>query len=299
MNLRLLLYGFLVVFLPAYGQFSLPDTIPFGSPLLKGSGEYVVQEMEGNAITVVINELLAKNSGGIRDEAGDDDDWFELLNYGDEPVNLNTLWFTDNKSKPCKWRILSDEPVLLNPGEYMIFWADDEPWEGFNHTTFKLSGDGEYLGIYSGDLNVVDESFFGVQSPNVSYGRFPDGGMSWFYFDNPTPGGPNDRLVNEYLLPLPHSNIQGGIFTDPVSLQLTTGVDRGEIRYTLDCSDPDKHSQLFNDALYIDSTTIVRARIFKEGAVDGPILSLSFLFEDHDYENPVFSLVADPKNLYG
>ncbi|UCG58138.1 MAG: lamin tail domain-containing protein, partial [Phycisphaerales bacterium] len=55
--------------------------------------------------TLVINEFMARNNGSIRDPYGDDDDWIEIYNTGDDAVNIGGMYLTDNLSAPTKWRV--------------------------------------------------------------------------------------------------------------------------------------------------------------------------------------------------
>jgi len=47
------------------------------------------------AATLVINELMADNTGSARDQDGDDDDWIEIYNSGDSAVNIGGMYLTD------------------------------------------------------------------------------------------------------------------------------------------------------------------------------------------------------------
>ena len=66
------------------------------------------------------------------------------------------------------------------------------------HTNFKLSKDGEFLGMFyaSGtEVISVDSLDFGSQLPDISFGRYPDGGSAWQNFTVPTPGASNNATV--------------------------------------------------------------------------------------------------------
>ena len=299
MRLRYLIISIIIFPLTVYCQDTGFDTIPFGNSLLKAAGEFIYETTVDTANTIVINELLAINSDLLYDNAGDDDDWFEIYNYGDLPILVNNLCFTDNKTEPCKWKIDTTENLFLGPDEHMLFWADGEPEEGFNHTSFKLSGDGEYLGIFNEDSTLIDQCYFGAQTANISYGRFPDAGLNWYYFDDPTPDSINSTTGAVTLLPLPASDQQGGVFTDPLSLSLSPQLRMPGSCITTDCTDPDSSDSQYNEPIEISSTTIIKARLLKQNTIDGPVLTISFIFDDNSYENPVISLVAEPDDFYG
>ena len=55
---------------------------------------------------VIINEIIASNSGGISDPDFDDTgDWIELYNNSNFTVNLSSYSLTDNLGQFDKWKI--------------------------------------------------------------------------------------------------------------------------------------------------------------------------------------------------
>ncbi len=143
---------------------------------------------------IFINELMADNDNTIEDpdEAGAYDDWFEIYNAGDTTVDLGGMYLTDDASAPYQYQIPAG--VTIGPGAYLLFWADNDEEQGDTHTNFKLSADGEYIGLYESDVNgnmAVDAVTFGAQETDVSLGRCPDGGSSWQTMAVATPGTSN------------------------------------------------------------------------------------------------------------
>jgi hypothetical protein len=285
--------------LPLLAQKPENDTIACGSSPAKSTDSFTWETTADTAITLVFNELLARNSDLVYDNHGDDDDWFEIYNYGDDPVLLNKIWFTDNPSSPLLWKIDTTAPVYIYPGEYFLVWADDEPEEGFNHAGFKISGDGEFLGMYTTDMQLIDQVAFPGQTPNVSYGRSPDAGLSWMFFNTPTPLAENDSHGGGMVLPAPASNRQGGLYDAPFTFMLSSPVADAEIRYTLDANDPSRESPLYKQPIEVTKTTILKARLFREGDLPGPMLTCSYFLDTISYENPLVSIVATPDDLYG
>ena len=83
-------------------------------------------------------------------------------------------------------------PVVLAPGGYALFWADDDTEQGPFHAGFKLSLFGEEVGLFDSDgQTLIDGVSFGPQQEDVSFGRSVDGGDSWQFFENPSPGAAN------------------------------------------------------------------------------------------------------------
>ena len=146
---------------------------------------------------LTINELMALNTHTLEDEDGDHDDWIEVYNAGAEDIDMSGMYFSDNIGSSTQYTI----PVgtVIRAGEHRIFWADGDGEGG--HLNFKLSGSGEYLGLFDSQAHYyapIDAVYFDPQSPDVSWGRFPDGGSEWHAMDFPTPGGPNRLLPPQF-----------------------------------------------------------------------------------------------------
>ncbi len=153
---------------------------------------------------LVINEVMAKNSATAADEAGDYDDWIEIANTGPIAVDLEGLGLTDHFEGAADFVFPA---MILEPGEYLVVWADEEPAEGDLHAPFKLDADGEEI-FLTQDGVIVDQVMFPALGPDVSFGRWPDGGDSWQQLTLATPGAANQNpvepevvnlVINEFL----------------------------------------------------------------------------------------------------
>ena len=147
----------------------------------------------GKRHSLVINELCASNKRVISDEFGDFDDWAEVYNPLDTAITLGGYYLTDDPARePRKWAFSPSETI--EPGEKLLVWADEDVAQGPHHLSFKFGRDGEEMAIVKavGDTNlVVDRIVFGYQDDDWSFGRYPDGGVTWERFAQPTPGDPN------------------------------------------------------------------------------------------------------------
>ncbi len=143
-----------------------------------------------------INEIMAGNSNDMVDEYGDHDDWIEIYNAGEEPVDLGGLYMTDLPDNPQKWQIPGSQPgeTTVVAGAFIVLWADEEPVEGNLHLDFKLSKSGEFAGIYkntAGGMIVIDTVSFPSIQDDISFSRYPDGNGPWEMTDRATPGSGN------------------------------------------------------------------------------------------------------------
>jgi hypothetical protein len=114
------------------------------------------------------------------------------------------------------WNEFLDQPitpsasVTIAPHGYILFWADNQPEQGLTHAGFKLSKSGEAIGLFDIDGETLIDGFsFGNQTPNVSYGRTPNGSQTWSFFSGgditpgaANPGGSNQSgglFINEFM----------------------------------------------------------------------------------------------------
>lgn len=171
---------------------------------------------------LAINEFMADNDNIFRDNNGDYDDWIEIYNYGNKAINLGSFYITDNNSIPSKWKF---PDIKMESGDFLILWADDEEDEGIYHCNFKLSADGEYIGIYDSNSVLIDEFSFDAQESDQSTGRIPDG-IGEFVHVNPTPGFANKPLSIKEI----NSIYDLSIYPNPAS---------NEINILLEKIDPD------------------------------------------------------------
>ncbi len=138
-----------------------------------------------------INEFMSSNATIISDELAEFDDWVELYNGDSIAISLGDKYLTDNLSNPDKWQL---PDMDLQPGEFLLIWADNDPEQGDFHTNYNLDTDGEQLGIFRAEGNSyvpVDTFSFTAKPTDISYGRTTDGASSWQLFANPTPGATN------------------------------------------------------------------------------------------------------------
>ena len=153
------------------------------------------KDLASDLTSIVINEFMASNQNSFQDLDGDGayGDWIELYNAGDKAVNLGGLYISDNKNYKAKYQIPATDAAktTIQPGGYLILWADSDMEQGVLHLDFKLSADGEDLGIYTADGRTIDETSFGPQVTDVSAGRLPNGSGPWTTFSKPTPGTAN------------------------------------------------------------------------------------------------------------
>jgi len=265
---------------------------------------------------IFINEFLASNITINPDNADFDDysDWVEIYNAEDFSVDLGGYYLTDNLNNKTKWRI--PEGTSIEAKSFIRFWADGyddvpgntyarpvEPHNNFTtkwfHLNFKLSRAGEEIGIFSLDETQIDAIVFGLQLQDVSYGRKPDGGSSWFYFGEPTPGSSNTTMgtLNTETASVPIYSQDGGFYNGSQVISLSTNSSSAVIKYTTDGSRPSSSSPEFNTGITINRTTVLRTRVFDGDKLPGQIVTHTYIIDENP-TLPVISISAFPETLW-
>lgn len=140
---------------------------------------------------VVINEVQSVNASTITDNAGQADDWIELYNAGTSPQYLGSSFISDDPLDWNKWRLPN---VTLDPGDFLLLWADRDPEQGPLHLGFRLAATGEPLLITEVVQRAprrLDQIAIPPLNVNQTFGRTTDGASTWMVFTEPTPNGPN------------------------------------------------------------------------------------------------------------
>jgi hypothetical protein len=158
---------------------------------------------------VLINEVAAVQDRLLEDRseppcAEDEDprcrydDFIELCNGSNQPADLSGCWLSDSPFHPQEWQFPSGS--LIQPGEYLIVWLDDDggkcprpssriigdgqecpdptdPARDEFHANFSLSSEGDDIFLYDREergFGVLHGVTFGLQALNVTLSLTPD-----------------------------------------------------------------------------------------------------------------------------
>ena len=138
-----------------------------------------------------INEFMANNDAAVEGPDGGYPDWIELYNGGADPVDLSGMYLTDDLSNPDAWQF--PEGTVIDAGDFLVVWADNDPEKGPLHTSFSLNAASDAIGLFASDgLTEIDSIVFETQLKDISYGRMPNGTANWTSL-KPTPGSQNEE----------------------------------------------------------------------------------------------------------
>ncbi len=148
---------------------------------------------------IYINEFSSSNRYIMKDNYGEYDDWIELYNDNDTPVDLGGLFITDSLANGMKYRIptVAPDSTTIPAKGFKVLWADNQVDQGVLHLDFALTREGEQIGLlqYNG-IDFIDTLTYNEILINTSLSRYPDGDQTWLAM-NSTPGTSN--IKNEYL----------------------------------------------------------------------------------------------------
>ncbi len=232
---------------------------------------------------------------GIPPEAYEILQWKEILQNGDNVLAIQVHNYSITSSD------LSCVPFLslgLNEVSGKIASEHINLPQSYLHTNFKIKADGESLYLFR-QKELIDSVEATQVYSDVSFGRKTDGDMDWAYFETPTPGQANTGTTANVL------NTDSVMFSEyggmhANSLRLTLSLpetSNGEIHFTTDGSIPNKNSLLYTAPLEINSDSVIRARIYENDKLAGPVTTHTYVI-GKNHTLPVVSLSTDPDNLW-
>lgn len=147
----------------------------------------------GNPNALRLNEWMSRPWTG--------EDWFELYNTTNQPVELSGLSLSDDPSaaQTNKFRV----PLLsfIDASGWLKWIADGQDPAPPGHVNFKLGFEGGSLRIYGTNGTNIDAMDYPGQRQGISSGRLPDGSTNLTEFPGTsTPGAPNYREVGTVLI---------------------------------------------------------------------------------------------------
>lgn len=238
-----------------------------------------------SAQNVVINEFMVLNSKTLQDQDGDWSDWIELYNAESSAVSLQDWAISDNAGKPAKWVF---PQVEIPAGGYLVIFAsgkDRREVPGELHTSFSLSGSGEYLGLIRPDGSVASAyaPSYPAQQTDVSYGLYM--GQATF-MGQPTPGAANE--LGTLVLP-PEISVKGGFKTEAFSVQLSVADPSLRIYYTLNGDRPTvANARRYDGPIRITTTTPLSAVTVSatEDTITSAVVTQTYIFLEDVYRQP-------------
>ena len=157
---------------------------------------------------VRINEVSAAN-GIYVNEFFKRNDWIELYNTTDEPIDVAGMYLSDNEKKPLKYQISSSnsQSTIVPAHGYLIVWCDKLESESQLHASFKLDADGGCVLLTAADESWCDRLSYAAHTADQTVGRYPDGSSDVFVMNIPTIA--QNNIATSYLVPVEQPDLTG------------------------------------------------------------------------------------------
>jgi len=168
---------------------------------------------------------------------------------------------------------------------------------GYLHSNFKLSNEGETVYLFDDNALLVDSLTYPILCPNDSYGLSPDNDKAHVYFETTTPAYENS---NDFYSGINEASIifsKVGGLTDTFTLELSGISTEQTIRYTTNSEEPDSSSTEYTRPIKISTNNVIRASVFSEDKLPSKPQTQVYLI-DKSHSLPVISIVTESENLY-
>lgn len=252
---------------------------------------------------------MPSNISTIVSDKYDYNGYVELYNDGDQ-IDLNGWTVTNEKEGKTNWTLRLSQSHVIKKGYNLLFFAKDDVAETSSNdasnknplfagtVSQKLTSDAGKL-ILSNGLQTISIEY-PKQYPHISYG---DGG-----YMTPSPGTENTSaysISDRVASPIFAGTTPGVVYAGGhATVQLQCSTEGAQIYYTLDGSIPTKEKGVvYQSPIDLETTTIVRARAYKDGKLYSDVVTGSYLFTDGIYSTcgtsklPIVSITSDGENF--
>ena len=165
---------------------------------------------------VRINEVSASNSVYVN-EYFKHNDWVELYNTTDQPVDVEGMYLSDNLKKPQKYQITKGNTsinTIIPAHGYLVIWCDKLEPQSQLHASFKLDADGGDVLLTAADESWNDHLVYTTMKGDETVGRYPDGSANVIKMNLPTIAKSN--ITSSYTTEIEQPEVQTGIAEIPM-----------------------------------------------------------------------------------
>lgn len=275
-----------------------------------GSGKYaqmiitVGDPVAPTAANLIINEVMAANVDVYRDPSTNFGSWVELYNPTEDAVKLGGLivTLTDGDGNKTSSKLI-DSYGILTAGGYAILNFDhyDQFTEySFRQINGKLDCDGGVITISNAAGEVLSTYEYPAAISRMSYARTTDGGTSWAWSGNPTPGSTN--RYGQYAstqLAAPVVDTPSQMFSGSLTVNVT--IPSGcTLRYTTDGTAPALgNGEISETGVFeVTESSCYRFRFFHYGYLPSKVVTRTFIKNTGAEPFPIVSLVSYRGNIF-
>jgi hypothetical protein len=245
------------------------------------------------SVILVVNELMAANTGEAMSPATNFDSWIELYNPSDQAINIGGMYLSNNADNLTLWKMPSNMGTVPAKGFKVIWLGSNDIMD--NQAPFKLDCDGGAIYLTNSKGELVASQDYPQAMSHTAWARKTDGGEDWGWTSTPTPEKTNTTAVYaEQRLPAPVVKQGSQLFTG--TLRIEVEVPEGAtLRYTTDGSTPTSTSKKSIGQFQIEKTTNYVFRLFQDGYLPSAPVTRSYIKTSDKYTIPVISIVGDER----
>lgn len=241
---------------------------------------------------VEISEAVAYNSKYFAGPYKTFHDFVELHNRTDAEIDLSGWYLSDDTEEPLKGSL---DGVKIPANGYVIIILSPDGLNtpsGYAVVNFSLASSGETLCLSKGET-IVDCMAIPTVGKDTAYGR-ADGSNGFSILTKPTPKEPNAQAVTK-ASEMPTASIPQGVYKQEfITVELK---GKGNIYYTLDCSEPNSASTLYTGPIVLNKTSVIRCAALENGKGLSKIVDLTYVINEPDTLETV-TIVTTPENLW-
>ncbi len=240
-----------------------------------------------------INEAVAQMSTVTAAGKVSQPDWIELYNGTGEAISLDGYGLSDNAAEPFRMKISGQ---TIQSGQYLVI----EP------VGFGLNVSSETIYLTAPDQSLADWFETGSLSNGLSSGRGNSNGNescdTRYFYTVPTKGKANasqgfqTAALDPAIVVVSQDDgqqVNGLYISGAVQITLNSQQKDAVIRYTLDGSQPDSNSAVYQEPLTLNKNTVISCRAEIKGSLPSKAVTRTLL-ADEPHDLPVVSLAIKP-----
>ena len=157
---------------------------------------------------VCVNEVSAANSIYVN-EFFKHNDWVELYNITDNPIDVDGMYLSDKADNPTKYQIVKTDGVetIISPHDYLIIWCDKLEPKSQIHSSFKLDAEGGDVILTADDQSWCNVLTYTAHHGDQTVGRYPDGCQNVYVMNAPTIAKSN--IISTYAVKISGNEVDG------------------------------------------------------------------------------------------
>ena len=245
-----------------------------------------------------INEVMVANVDRYLDTSWNYGSWIEIYNSSDSEINLKRYYINTSNTRQDKIRIGYD--LIIPSHGYGVLWFGHRYWKAPTQIDAELDNDGGYITLFSPGSNVLDRVEYPSSMSRCSWARCSDGGDEWTYTSCPTPAATNGELSETvWRMPAPVVDTDSRYFSSIQNIKVEIP-EGATLRYTTDGSTPSRTNGETSETGTFRTTVnrVYRFVLIKDGYLDSPVVTRSYIRRRQRINLPALSIVTDPAHLY-